>query len=130
MTGYSLDLNTYLHPSALSAVDISVSGFCYDNEFRPDAVHVDYVLPAETVTVLFLDCAGDQNSVFVRKQAKILHYLSSVDRRDYASKLVRSAPAAYLGLVFISPVRVECPVREFSEPYCVYVCVVCDKGLS
>ena len=110
VTGYSLDLDPYLHPSALPAVDVSVGGFCYDNEFRPDAVHVEYILPAESVTVFFLNSACNEDPVFVGEQAKVLHDLSSIYRRYYPAKLVRSAPAAYLCLVFISPVRIKFPV--------------------
>ncbi len=42
-----------LHPSAMSAIDIQISGFGTNHKIRPDAILFNDVFPAKSVAVLF-----------------------------------------------------------------------------
>ena len=65
MAGNTLNIYTDLHTASLSAVDAAVGRFRRDDEVRADLIFVDDVLPAEAVTVLFLDGAGDEDRIGV-----------------------------------------------------------------
>ena len=65
VAGNTLYVYTDFHTSSLAAVDSAVSRLCGDNEFRTNLVFVDNVLPAETVTVFFLNSTGYEYGVFV-----------------------------------------------------------------
>ena len=65
VAGNALDVDADFHAAALTAVDAAVGRFRRDDEVRADLIFVDDVLPAEAVTVFFLDGAGDEDRIGV-----------------------------------------------------------------
>ena len=58
MAGNALNVDTDFHTSSLSTVDTTISWLCGNYEFRTNFVFVDDILPAQTVTVFFLNSTG------------------------------------------------------------------------
>ena len=130
MAGYALDLYAYLHTSALTAVDALVCRLRDDHELGRDTHFVVYILPAQTVAVLFLHGACHQHLVSIGDESEILHYLSAVYSRYYAAGLVGGAASADLFIGLIALVGVELPVRQFTQSYGVDMSVIGDDLIA
>ena len=65
MAGNTLNVDTDFHTSALTSVDTTVCRLCRYYEFRTNFVFVDDVLPAKTITVLFLNSSCNNNLIFI-----------------------------------------------------------------
>ncbi len=79
MAGHAEHFDLDLHAAAVTAVDVAVGGLGGDDELGTDLVLVDDVLPAQAVTVFFLNGSGDQDFVFIGEHAQIFHDLCAVD---------------------------------------------------
>ena len=102
-------------PPSVGSVDTTNSAY---------AVLVDDVLPAEAVTVFFLDGSGDYDPVCIIQKSQILHDLCSIYGRYDAAALIRSSASANLCLGLKAFIRVELPVVDVANAYRVDVGVV------
>ncbi len=50
----------YFHATALTPMNTTGSGFGGNDEFGPDIVLVDNILPTEAVAIFFLNSTGNQ----------------------------------------------------------------------
>ena len=125
MAGNTFDVNADLHTSALSAVNTAVCRLCGYDKFRTDLVFIDDVLPAQTVAVLFLNGSHDHDLASFRDQVQIFHDPCAVDCRYQSAALVGYTASADFCVVLVSLVRIEVPVVDVSDAYCVDMCIVC-----
>ena len=88
------------------------------------------VLPAKTVTVLFLNCTNHHYAILIIKKSKILHDLCSIYCRNCSTKLIGNTTTTDFFLVLKSLIRIKVPVISVSDTYCIDMSVKCDESLS
>jgi len=90
---------------------------------------LDDVLPAEAVTVLFLDGAGDKQGI-VAVKAQLFDNFAGIDHGCHAAFLVAGSPAEDDLVIFISGVRIMLPVFPVSNTHGVDVGIHGNQVLS
>ena len=115
MAGNTFHIDTDLHTSTLSSVDTTVCRLCGNYEFRTDLVFVDDVLPAETVTVFFLNSSDYHDLASFRDQIHVFHDLCTVYSRYETAALVRYATSTDFFFCFVSFVWIKVPVFDVTD---------------
>ena len=126
MAGNTLYIYTDFHTSTLSAVDTTVCRLCGNYEFRTDFIFVDDVLPAQTVTVLFLNSSDYHDLASFRNQIKVFHDLCTVCSGNDTAALIGYTTTADLLICLVSIVWIKVPVFNVSDTYSIDMCIVSD----
>ena len=126
MAGNTLYIYADFHTSTLSSVDTAVCWCCGNNEFRTNTIFMDDVLPAETVTVFFLNSSDYHNLAAFRDQIHVFHDLCTVYSRYDTAALVRYTTATDFCFVLITIIWIECPVVDVADTYCIDMTVESD----
>jgi len=118
-----------LHAPTLPPVYVGGRGLSNHHEFGADPRLVDYVLPTEAVTVLFLNGSGHEEGVVAFK-AQILNDLAGVHHRRHAAPLVAGASAHDDLFILVALVRIDFPEAQVSDAYSVDVGIHRYQSLS
>ena len=130
MAGNTFDINTDLHTATLSSVDTAIRRFCGNNEFRTDLIFINDILPAETVTVFFLNSSDNHDLVSFRNQIHVFHDFCTVYSRYETTALVGHATAADFFVCFVSFVWIKIPVFDVADTNGINVCIECKDFVT
>ena len=115
MAGNTLYIYADFHTSTLSSVDTAVCWFCGNNEFRTNTIFMDDVLPAETVTVFFLNRSDYHDLISFRNQIHVFHDSGTVYSRYETTALVRDTTSTDFFFCFVTFVWIEVPVFDVTD---------------
>ena len=115
MAGNTLYIYADFHTSTLTSVDTTVSWLCGNYKFRTDLVFVDDVLPAETVTVFFLNRSDYHDLISFRNQIHVFHDSGTVYSRYETTALVRDTTSTDFFFCFVTFVWIEVPVFDVTD---------------
>ncbi len=114
----------------VSAIDAAICRFGRYDKFRGDFVLIMNELPAQTVTVLFLNRSDNQNPGIGRNQIHIFHDLCTIHGGNDAAFLVRP-PRPPISVSVSNPLYgSNFPVVDVANANCVDMAIIGDNLIA